>query len=167
MTAENFDKDNVSTSKLYMLRCVIAMAHADGEVCDEERAYMHAIMNRIPLSKEQRNTLDQDMNNAQDIGALFKHINDPRYRGQVVYFARLIAHKNGILTPSEQDLLERLHALATDGLDMEAIRADVKQALTLEMNQIDMKTDQYRPEGGIFGLFDRLLLWSGIDLMRD
>lgn len=167
MAAENFDKDNVSNSKFYMLRCVIAMAHADGKVCDEERAYIHAIMNRIPLSKEQRNILDNDLGAAQDIGSLFKHINDPRYRGQVVYFSRLLAYKDGILDPSEKDLLDRLHALATDGLNMDAIRADVKQALTLEMNQIDIKTDKYRPEGGLFGLFDRFLLWNGIDLMRD
>ncbi len=168
MAEDDFDRTTVSTSKLYMLRCVIAMAHADGQVCDEERAYIHAIMNRIPLTKEQRDILDNDLDVPhENIAELFAHINDPKFRSQVIYFARIMAYRDGVLSPSEEDLLNRLHAIATDGLNMDAIRADVKQAITLEMNQLDIKVDKFRPEGGLFGLFDRLMLWMDIDLMRE
>lgn len=167
MTQENFDKDTVSTSKLNMLRCLIAMAHADGTVCDEERAYMHALISRLPLTTEQKKTLEDDLSTKQDIGYLFAHINDPRYRGQVVYFARIMAYKDGTLEPSEQELLDRLHAMATDGLDIESIRADAQKAAAVELNAHDISIDQYRPEGGIFGLFDRMMLYIGIDLVDD
>ncbi len=170
--AEDFEKNIVSNSKLYMLRCVIAMAHADGIIAPEERAYVTAIMNRIPLTPEQRQTLENDFDHAQDMSDLFRHINDPRYRSQVSYFARLMAFKDGVLHPSEQELLDRLHAMTTAGLDIKAIKADVQKAVTAEMNLHDIKVDQNRPTRGghfipWFELLDEFLLRIGIDLMRD
>ncbi len=167
MAHEDFDHNIVSTSKFYMLRCLVAMAHADGEVCDEERAYIDGFSSRLPLSDEQNKILHDDLETPQDVGDLFRHINDPRYRGQVCYFARLMAYKDGVLDPSEQELLDRLHLMATDGLDMDAIRADVHAATSMKMAEHDIKIDENRPQGGLFGLFDSLLLSNGIDLMKD
>ena len=167
MAHENFDKEHVSTSKLHMIRCVIAMAHTDGTVCDEERAYINALMSRLPLTNEQNVTLAKDLQTPQDVSTLFKHINDPRYRGQTVYFARIMAFKDGKLEQSEQELLDQLHTMATNGLDVDSIRADAQKAVALELAEHDLALDRYRERGGIFGLFDRIMLSQGIDLMKD
>lgn len=167
MTQENFDKDIVSNSKFHMLRCVIAMAHQDGEVCDEERAYMTAMSRHLPLSDEQRGILMGDLDTAQDVADMFKNINEPKYRGQVCYFARLMAFKDGVLDPSEQELLDKLHSMATSGLDMDAIRADAQAAVGMRMAQHDINIDKFRPQGGLFGLFDQMLMAMGVDLMKD
>ena len=166
-----FGEENVGTSKFYMLRCIIAMAHADGVVCDEEIAYMSAIMNRIPLNDEQRDTLENDFLEKQNISTLFAHINEPSYRGQVVYFARLMAYKDGDLHPSEQELLDRLHKMATDGLDIETIRADAKKAVEAELFIHDIEINENRPtkHGHIIPYLqwlDEILLALGIDLMK-
>ncbi len=167
MTYENLRDEPVSNSKFHMIRCLIAMALADGVICDEERAYITALTRRLNLTEEQKNTLKSDMTTPQDVGDLFRHINDPRYRGQAVYFARLMAFKDGVMEPSEQDLLNRLHSMATDGLDIETIRADAKKAVALDMSQHDINVDKLKPQGGLFGLFDEMMLKIGIDLMRD
>ncbi len=170
MAQENFDQDIVSTSKFYMLRCLVAMAHADGVICDEERAYLAVFMNRLPFTDEQRNIFENDMETSQDIETLLPHINDPKYRGQLPYFARIMAYKDGELHPNEEALLNRMHAHAMDGLDMDAIRKETAQAVAFEMNAHDINIDKFRPEGGVFGLFwlfDRIMLALGIDLMRD
>lgn len=172
MVQENFDRDFVSTSKFYMLRCLIAMAHADEIVTDEERAYISALTSRIPLNDEQRSILDTDLIKAQSIADLLPHINDPRFRGQLVYFARLMAYKDGVLDPSEQDLLDKMHAFAMDGLDMDAIRVDVQKAVNTKMALHDIQMDAGRPtkRGHMIPWFqwlDELLLHAGIDLMRD
>lgn len=167
MAQEDFDKDVVGTSKFYMLRALIAMAHADGVVCDEERAYMAALMNRLPLSDEQRRTLEADLNEQQNIDDLLKFINDPKYRGQLPYFARLMAFKDGELDPSEEALLEKMRLSATDGLDMDAIRAEAQRAAQLEVNAVSIEIDKMRPQGGLFGAFDKMMLAMGVDLLRD
>ncbi len=170
MTQENIENNKVSIGKFYMLRCLIVMAHVDGKICEDERAYMSALMNRLYLKDEQRNILEDDFKNQQDIGDLFRHINDPRYRGQVVYFARLMAHKDGILAPSEQDLLDHLHAMATNGLDIESIRADAQKATAAELLIHDIEINENRPtKHGHFIPYlqwlDEILLSIGIDFM--
>lgn len=160
-------EEPAGNSKFYMIRCVIAMAHADGEVCDEERAYIHALMRHINFSDEQRQTLRDDLENEQDVADLFRFINDPRFRGQVVYFARILAHKDGVLAPSEQDLLDRLHAMATDGLDLDQIRDDAKKASQINMKDHDLTLDRIAPQGGLFGIFDDLMLSLGYDITKD
>ncbi len=162
----------VNASKFTMLRCLVAMAHADGVVTDEERAYVSALANRMSLTNEQRTTLERDLVHAQDVGDLFRHINDPNYRSQVLYFARLMAFKDGILHPSEQEMLDKLHALATDGLDMGAIRAEVQRVVETKMAQHDIVIDHNRPKKGEHFIpwmqwLDEILLRLGIDLLRD
>jgi uncharacterized membrane protein YebE (DUF533 family) len=172
MAQAKFQPAQVSASKFTMLRCLVAMAHADGVVTDEERAYVSALANRMSLTNEQRTTLERDLVHAQDVGDLFRHINDPNYRSQVLYFARLMAFKDGILHPSEQEMLDKLHALATDGLDMSAIRAEVQRVVETKMAQHDIVIDHNRPKKGEHFIpwmqwLDEILLRLGIDLLRD
>lgn len=166
------DNKTVSNSKFYMLRCLIAMAHADGIVTDAEIAYISGIMNRIPLSAEQRSVLENDFETPQDIGNLLRHINDPVYRGQLPYFARILAFKDGHLHPAEKELLDKMHAYAVDGLDMDAIRKEARKAVDAEMLLHDISIQNNRPVKGHhiipwFQWFDELLLKLGIDLLRD
>ncbi len=167
MVQENFDQKQVSTSKFYMIRCLIAMAHADGFLCDEELGYLQALMSRMPLTDEQRETLQSDIKISPRIEDLLPYINDPKYRGQLPYFARLMAYKDGELHPNEERLLEIMHTHAIDGLDMEAIKAEVAAAVTYEMSAHDIDMNELRYKGGLFWLIDQILLKLGIDLMRD
>ena len=161
------DTQSVSESKFYMVRCLIAMAHADGEVCDEERAYMHALMSRLPLSQEQEAALENDLEHAQPIEDLLPHVKDPKYRGQLPYFARLMAQKDGEFHPSEQELMGILHAYSTSGLDMDALSQEAHRAAEHKLANPEDSAMEDRAHGGLFGTFDKILLSMGVDLMRD
>jgi uncharacterized membrane protein YebE (DUF533 family) len=168
-------KEQVSTSKFYMLRCVIAMAHADGIVTEVEKAYIYGIMNHLPLTGEQAKALDDDIKNAKNIEDLLPYINDPVYRGQVVDFARIMAYKDGHLDPAEDVLLKKLNAHALDGLDLEAIKKSVHESVARDMTKYDLKVGSDRPVKGPhvwdiipwFQMLDEILLNHGIDLMDD
>ncbi|MFP4313844.1 MAG: DUF533 domain-containing protein [Alphaproteobacteria bacterium] len=157
----------VGNSQFHMIRCVVAMAHADGIVCDKEIEHIENLIARMPFNAEQKSTLRHDLKERQNVSSLLAHINDPKYRGQVVYFARLLAYKDGELHPSEEALLKRMHLTVTDGLDMEQIRSDVHNYVTLEMVKHETNMDAQRPDTGLFGLLDRFMLWCGIDLMDE
>jgi len=163
----------VSTSKLYMLRCVIAMAHADGIVTDAEKAYIAGIMNHLPLTDEQRRTLEGDLVKSQKVEDMLRYINDPVYRGQVVDFARIMAFKDGHLDPSEEILLKKLNAYALDGVDLAAVKKAVHESVAREMQAYDLKHGADRPVSRHskfsipwFQMLDEILLSAGIDLME-
>ena len=166
------EKQKVGHSKFYMFRCLIAMAHADGVIADEERAYISAFTNRLDFTEEQLNTIENDFDEAQSVQDLMRHINDPVFRGQVPYFARLMAHKDGNLHPSEDEMLKKMHATAVEGLDLDALKAEAKKATAVDLAVHDIHVDTVgRPQKGghvipWFQWFDELLLKMGIDLLR-
>lgn len=157
----------VGNSQFYMIRCVVAMAHADGIVCDAEMEHIENLIERMPFDQNQKDTIRNDLKEKQNVSSLLAHINDPRYRGQVVYFARLLAYKDGELHPNEEALLKRMHLTVTDGLDMDSIRADVKNYVAGEMVRHETSIDGNHPDKGLFGILDRFMLWCGIDLMDE
>lgn len=160
-------QDHVSNSQFHMIRAAIAMAHADGVVCGNERAHIEKLISRMPFSGEQKATLRHDLDEKQNVSSLLAQINDPTYRGQVVYFSRLLAHKDGEFDPNEEALLERMHLSVTDGLDMDSIRAAARQHTGAEMAKHETDMDAQRESDGLFGLLDRFLVFCGIDLMDE
>jgi tellurite resistance protein len=163
--------DPVSTSSFYMWRVIIAIAHADGRVQDEERAYIQRIvanMDRVyGLTDDMKATFKSDLDNPemQNIAELMSHINDPAIRGQVVYFGGLLARLDGVMDPREEQILEKLHTDQMSSLDMEQIHAHVKEAVADEMFKHDLKISELRPQHGITGALDHMLLRLGIDVL--
>lgn len=121
-------------SQFYMWRTVIAMAHADGYVCSDERSYFETIFNNLKnatsISDEQLATLESDLTNKQDPADMFAHIEEPQFRGQAVDFARVLAYKDGNACPDEQAILAKLHGKAMDKVDPNAVNIDsIRQSL--------------------------------------
>jgi uncharacterized membrane protein YebE (DUF533 family) len=146
---------------------VIALAHADGMVQQGEREYLSRVFGNMSLTDEQRRIFHTDMAEAQDIAQLLSHINEPEWRGQLVYFAGLLARADGVLAPQEDHLLKKLRADQMSGLDMEQIRADVRKAIADEMFLHDLKMSELRPQGGLSAVVDGLLLRLGIDILEN
>lgn len=161
----------VSTSTFYMWRVIIAIAHADGRVQDAERSYIERIIANMDrafgLTDEQKNIFQSDLDNPnmQDIGDLMAHINDPAVRGQVIYFGGLLARADGVVDPTEEHILDKLHADQMSSLDMEQIRAHAKTAVADEMFKHDLKMSEIRPQHGLTAILDSLLLRMGIDIL--
>lgn len=162
-------QDSFNISKLYMWRCIITMAHSDGLVHDEERKYLTHIFDnmreRAGLSQDNYILLISDLSAPQDCFEMLSHVNDPAYRAQVTYFARLLAYKDGNLDPNEADLLEKLHIKLTDGLNIEEIKSSITKEVTQDMTAHELAQDGRRPEGLLSTLIDNLFLHFGIDLM--
>lgn len=159
------------TEKYHMLRCMIALAHADGVMREEEIVYLRPFLSRIPFTPEQRERLELDFDQAQQLWPLFAQINNPVVRAQVLYFARIIAHQDGVTSVSEDDLITRLNIQIMEGVDLAALKQAARTATQQAMNMHDIRIDMNRPQKGkhfipYFYLLDRLLLALGIDLMR-
>lgn len=165
----NPQKEPIGHSQFYMWRCIIAIAHADGFMHDAERAYLNRIIANMDrtggLSDEQKKTFAADIEEPQNISDLLRHINDPQWRGQLIYFGGLLARADGELHPDEDFLLKKLHADHMATLDMDSIRAAASEAVKSDMFQHDLKISEIRPQKGLSAILDAFLLHLGIDLL--
>lgn len=167
---QEMKREPISNSLFYMWRCVICVAHADGRIEAEERSYLERIFTALDrvhgLSEEQKAIFTDDMQKPKDIGSLLRHINDPYFRSQLIYFAHLMVHADGVLHPSEKELVDKLRSDQMASLDMEQIRRDVHDYVQNEMAAHDEMLQGLRPQKGLTRYLDFLLLSLGIDVLE-
>lgn len=157
-------------NRFYMWRTILAVAHADGIVCDGEKDYLQSIFDKMKergfISAEQKTVLENDMSIPQDPAEVMSHIDDPKYRGQIMHFATMLATKDGKMCRDESQLIEHLHFKATKDLDMDAIKAEARAATQAYMAVHEVKNvDSQRETRGFIGFIDAILLKLGIDIM--
>jgi uncharacterized membrane protein YebE (DUF533 family) len=168
MQQEQTQSHPFNENKFYMWRCVIALAHADGLIHHTEEAYLNKIFDnfkRLGLPEEDYEILQDDLVIKQKIEDLLPNITEAKYRGQVVYFARLLAFKDDKLHPSEQDLIEILHANALSEIDLEEIKKQVHENVETELTLHEMNIEDTKEQKGFTGLIAELLYHFGIDLL--
>jgi hypothetical protein len=170
-------KEKISHNLYYMWRCVIALSHLDGKVSEEEKKYIlltiSKLQERFDMSVEQIETLQQDIIKDQSIQELFKHINDPAYRSNVLHFCRILAHKDGNFCPTEQDILSKMHFEVTEGLDFEKIRSEVQENVAHSIALHDAAINLSKTSGlefrllrlrGAIKMLYSIALFFGIDI---
>mgnify|MGYP006272464095 CR=1 FL=1 len=156
----------VGHSQFAMWRCIISMAHADGEFSKEEEDHLRLVFSKMGLSDEQRETLEEDMESPEDIDKLLPQINEPKFRSQVVYFARILAAKDGNICPNEQEMLDKIHAKTVGQVDIDAMRDEIQRNINDEMIKHDIEIAKNRPRGLIGETIDKILLNLGIDILE-
>ena len=89
------NKLTMTDSQLNMWRAVIAIAHADGTVQQEEKDYLYKTLANIDrsynLKDAQRMALANDLKTPQDISTLIPLITDPQHRAMLVHFGEVLA----------------------------------------------------------------------------
>lgn len=164
------NKEPIPHGLFYMWRCVIAIAHIDGEVSKEEEEYIRFTISKLQeqfdMSDEQVKILENDINESQSITDLFKHINEPSYRANVLHFCRILAYKDGILSPSEEEILKKLHIEVMDNIDFQRVRAEVQENVAHEIALHDIAVNVTKTSGlgPVFRWMYSLLLFLGIDI---
>jgi len=87
-------------------RAVFGMVLVDGELSEEEEAYIDNVMDIFKFSDAQRAEVRKDMKAPQDIVQLFRAIDSKRHRKQFFILARIVAWCDGIFHDDEREALE-------------------------------------------------------------
>jgi tellurite resistance protein len=163
----------ISESLFYMWRCVIALAHADGEVQAEERAYIERIIGNLDrvygLTPEQKKTYADDLATAPKLAELLPHVKEPQDRASLVYFADIIVWADGTLSAEEEKLLKQLRDDQMAKVDMDKTRVMIEADRIKRAVEHDTETQKLRADAAkkspTFAALDRLLRKVGIDML--
>lgn len=109
----------ISKSRYTMWRAIIALAHADHVITQEEKDFIMKKLESLPFSTEQRTQLLEDMEESPDIEALLPDITEPVDRSMLVYYGRLLVWSDGEYALQEEKLLKLMNMNALSQVDME------------------------------------------------
>jgi uncharacterized tellurite resistance protein B-like protein len=156
-----------------MWRCVIAIAHADGKVQDEERDYLTKIIANLDrvygLSEEQRSAFAKDLAQPAQISEFLPKVTNPAHRSQLIYFGENLVWADGELSAEEEAVVKMLRDAQMSAVDVEKLRSEVRRELVSHQTEYGAERQKARIEAQkrnpMFGAFDRLLLKLGIDIL--
>ena len=152
-------KQPVTPSQFNMIRCILAVAHADGEIQEEEKAFITKMLSKLSLSDEQQAVIDKEFKQPQDVITIFDQIEDPKFKSQVIHFARLMAWKDNKLDPSEKEIIAKLQQHASKGAGHDNIQPFVTDYMRQSDNNPDFQmSDDGNSKTALEKFFDRLLL---------
>lgn len=168
------DKRGVSPDFFAMWRTIIAMAHADGIVNEDERAYLLGVFDnmrsRHGLTDEQHAILLSDLDTPHPVEMMMMHIKDPAARGNAITFARTMAMTDGVLDPSEEEILNRLHAKQMEHVDINTLRLEIQKqqldARAQEQQEIAERRKEMYGRSLLSRGIDKVLLALGIDMLK-
>lgn len=115
------DSTGVSDSHFYMWRTLFAIAHVDDIVTDEETRFMAEAFEEIDFSEAQREILDKDVLEAQDIEEMFSKITEQEDRLKFFEIARKLVHIDGEYGGEEQEIMLRLTQKNVEKTDIDEL----------------------------------------------
>lgn len=145
------DKTPMSDSQFHMWRCVIAIAHADGHISEEEQRYLDRAFESLDrvhgLTDAQRAAFDDDIRHAKKLGDLLPLVTEPEYRATLVQIGQMMAWADDELSEDEEHILKSLHAEQLAKVDLDRLRQDVRNRVEAEKTAHDMKMTALRQTG--------------------
>ncbi|HYD18467.1 MAG TPA: hypothetical protein VEF76_08320 [Patescibacteria group bacterium] len=167
-------KQVMSESQYQMWRGVIAIAHVDGKMHDEERAYLRRTFQNLDrvygLSVEQRKQLDDDMENPKDLATILPLITEPQFRGTLIHFGEVMVWADSEVSPEEEDVIKKLYTQQMSTIDEQKLRAEVKASLASSQAELERERAKTHATGErrspVFRAIDGALRKLGIDILE-
>jgi hypothetical protein len=165
---------HLSVSEFYMWRSLLAIAWADGSCGTEETDYFAKVFDNLSnyyaLTAEQRNTLANDLENPQKAETLFPYINEPEAFNNLLCYAEDLVKLDGVVSPTEEDILKRLRLWQHPTYDKEELRKELRAFVAERRRENEEERLEVKKWAAgmhpLYAAVDRLLARVGIDLIE-
>ena len=111
----------VSNSEYYMWRTVVATAHADNKLTNEEIRFLAEKLEDISFTTEQNAQLVADIKKPQDVVEMFKGITDVQDQARFFNVAREVVWIDGDYGEAEQTVMLKLKKAHVATVDIDAL----------------------------------------------
>jgi len=136
----------MNESLFNMWRCVVCIAHADGIVQPEERAYLEKIFQNLQrvhgMTPTQKVTLMADLETPQNLADLLPKVTEPQYRSQLLYFGSILAHADGTVTEDEEHVLDMLRAQQMEDIDADKLREEIRKDMEARRAELEKELEE-------------------------
>lgn len=119
----------VTESEFYMWRTLFAIAHADNVLSNEEIRFMAEVLEDVPFSDEQRDTLNDDIYVVKNPSAMFEHITDPKDQARFFKHARELVWIDGDFADEEKEVMLKLTKTHLQTVDFDQLIGTIDMEL--------------------------------------
>ena len=152
MTKSNSE---LSNSRFYMWRAVIAMVHADGVVTPHEMSFVQNSLKDLKLSDAQMDIISQDLQTPQDSYEMYSHITNQKDKEDYFALARAVSWCDGDLDKQEKLIIQNLEKSHMNEESMNMLTRSRQSMEEVELNQDQWALKTEAGRSNIFSFFSR------------
>lgn len=124
--------EEITESRFYMWRAVVALAHADGVVVPEEEALIENYLSHVAFTDEQKSILREDLKTPQSPYDMYEKITDRTDQAEFFQFARILVWCDGDLDRQEDQIFKHLQKKQVTEVGMDNMRQLAEETRDLE-----------------------------------
>ncbi len=107
------EDEGISNSEFYMWRAVFAFTFVDNSLSLEEQELLQSYLRKVPFSRDQLDTLKNDMRNPnKDVVGFYRKITRPEDKERFCVLARAIVWCEGDMAAQEKAILKKVSCLS-------------------------------------------------------
>ena len=155
----------MNDSRFQMWRAVVALAHADGMIAQQERSFVESYLAQLPISAQQADTLRADLQTPASPGDMFAAITVPSDRADYFQFAQMIIACDGTQAEQEKAIIDHLLADQLQTIHQADLEAGLRQgwaAARIRSSIEDQEFNRQAHETALFSTQTAATLWRGI-----
>lgn len=108
----------INSSKFSMWRACISVVHLDGRLSTDEDYWVKQKIQSLPLSNEQKATLEGDLANGLDFDKVIQNITEPKDKAFLLHLVRVISYLDGDFSSDEKQAYAKLEKIVLGRLDL-------------------------------------------------
>lgn len=136
----------LSESRFFMWRAVFALAHADGQVTDEEKAFVENYLHYVPLSDAQKDRIRKDISEPQSVNAMLIGVSQQEDMADFFQFAQMLVRSDGSYDEQERAIVERLTAEQMNRFNKAEIAQALREGRAAAALRRSIEDDEFRKQ---------------------
>ena len=117
----------INQSKFSMWRACISVVHLDGQLTTGEEHWVKDKIKSLPLSDEQRATLEKDLSHGLNFDEVIQDISEPKDKAFLLHLVRVISYLDGDFSSDEKAAYLKLEKAVLSRLDLAQFERQAKE----------------------------------------
>jgi hypothetical protein len=129
------NKLKLNDSGFAMWRGIVALAHIDHKLTDDEVDFFKKQLERVELSPAQEQILDNDLANGIKLVDVYNDITEPAHRTNLLNMGYVIFHRDGDFCHVEKAFYDELHSKHIKDINPKKLSEDIKKDAQEELEK--------------------------------
>ena len=143
-----------NASKVALYQGLIALAWADHDLHENEKATLHHIISSHKgLTEADRQVLHVQVDQPVKLADVWPHITDPQDRARLIDFANTIFQQDDEFCDDERALIEAFHHKHLASIGGDAVAKDLRAFASRHKDEMNAQRAEYRDWARQYGLF--------------
>lgn len=153
------NKLKLNDSSFAMWRGIVAFAHADHKLTSEEIAFFKTQLERVDLTSNQQEVIDNDLKNGVKLADVYASITELTHKTNLLNMGYVIFHRDSDFSHVEKDFYDELYNKHIKPINSSKLASDAKITAQKDIEKWAKQRDYKEDKPGLWDDVQDFMSW--------